>query len=306
MIGDLMDNSGYPLDMLRHVVDHEHGNFVYSDCYQMAELKEFADGFDILRYVNDDMVVDYNHPRACPRCGRTPDSIPNDFDPCIGCVDGLQAACCGHGIDDPYVFTKTGQRMSVEGVWTALKTWVHVKNIPLKTPEFRPMIMGLTRDDSEIIVFDKDPNTSKLLIGTLRPVFWSTWKGSCPRYSKNDETDWKPNFASVLAEWNKICDVLNIDPGDNLPFIPDVVTAQHLTDIAKQVFDLKLDRMYTSTVINDIVPFSVSAEKDPVWTAPMEYLPFYLCAWVDSRIPLRDLSIHIKQSIDKFLREQLH
>lgn len=33
--------------------------------------------------------------RACKRCGRAP---IDDHDVCIGYVEGLSSACCGHGI----------------------------------------------------------------------------------------------------------------------------------------------------------------------------------------------------------------
>lgn len=39
--------------------------------------------------------------RPCTRCGRMP--TPEGYDACIGYIPGATSACCGHGVDKPYV-----------------------------------------------------------------------------------------------------------------------------------------------------------------------------------------------------------
>ena len=39
--------------------------------------------------------------RPCKRCGRKP--TPEGHDACIGTLDGVTSACCGHGVERGYV-----------------------------------------------------------------------------------------------------------------------------------------------------------------------------------------------------------
>lgn len=38
--------------------------------------------------------------RRCTRCGKLP--TPEGHDACLGRIEGLSSACCGHGVKDPY------------------------------------------------------------------------------------------------------------------------------------------------------------------------------------------------------------
>lgn len=38
--------------------------------------------------------------RPCPRCGQPP--TPEGHDACLGTIPGVSAACCGHGVTEPY------------------------------------------------------------------------------------------------------------------------------------------------------------------------------------------------------------
>jgi hypothetical protein len=38
--------------------------------------------------------------RPCPTCGVTAE--PDGPDPCLGLLPGVSAACCGHGVHEPY------------------------------------------------------------------------------------------------------------------------------------------------------------------------------------------------------------
>jgi hypothetical protein len=42
--------------------------------------------------------IDDNRP--CAKCGKPP--TLEGHDACLGCLPGIKAACCGHGISDPY------------------------------------------------------------------------------------------------------------------------------------------------------------------------------------------------------------
>jgi len=55
---------------------------------------------DVWRY-EDGTAVDDDPDRPCPRCGRPP--LPTGEDACLGHIDGASAACCGHGVTEPYV-----------------------------------------------------------------------------------------------------------------------------------------------------------------------------------------------------------
>lgn len=39
--------------------------------------------------------------RPCKRCGRMP--TKEGYDACLGYIKGAKSACCGHGVEDPYV-----------------------------------------------------------------------------------------------------------------------------------------------------------------------------------------------------------
>lgn len=42
--------------------------------------------------------------RPCIRCGCMP--TPEGHDACIGTLDGVSSACCGHGVEEPYVMLR--------------------------------------------------------------------------------------------------------------------------------------------------------------------------------------------------------
>ena len=41
--------------------------------------------------------------RPCVHCGKL--ATPDGPDPCLGMLPGVTAACCGHGVDEPYVLS---------------------------------------------------------------------------------------------------------------------------------------------------------------------------------------------------------
>lgn len=50
-------------------------------------------------WVYEDNGEKCNHNRPCKRCGKTP--TPEGYDACLGYLEGIQYACCGHGVTDP-------------------------------------------------------------------------------------------------------------------------------------------------------------------------------------------------------------
>jgi len=54
------------------------------------------------RYIEDDTILDDSKP--CVRCGKTP--TKDGYDACLGYIDNVISACCGHGKESPYVVYK--------------------------------------------------------------------------------------------------------------------------------------------------------------------------------------------------------
>lgn len=48
----------------------------------------------------DDKTPIKDNERPCIRCGRMP--TKEGYDACLGFIDGLSSACCGHGTEKPY------------------------------------------------------------------------------------------------------------------------------------------------------------------------------------------------------------
>lgn len=53
----------------------------------------------IWRYTDNKETV--NNMRPCKRCGRTP--TKEGYDACLGHIEGVKSACCGHGVEESYV-----------------------------------------------------------------------------------------------------------------------------------------------------------------------------------------------------------
>ncbi len=46
--------------------------------------------------------------RPCARCGRMP--TPEGYDACLGHIPGATSACCGHGVEQPYIIKEPSNR----------------------------------------------------------------------------------------------------------------------------------------------------------------------------------------------------
>jgi hypothetical protein len=54
------------------------------------------------RYKDNDAIMNYDRP--CKRCGRLP--TKEGYDACLGHIEGIKSACCGHGAESPYIVKK--------------------------------------------------------------------------------------------------------------------------------------------------------------------------------------------------------
>jgi len=52
------------------------------------------------RWVFADTSEPVDERRPCRRCGRPP--TPEGHDACLGTIDGVTSACCGHGVEPPH------------------------------------------------------------------------------------------------------------------------------------------------------------------------------------------------------------
>ena len=68
-------------------------------------IKSYSRGHEIYydgkiwRYTDNKETV--NNMRPCKRCGRIP--TKEGYDACLGHIEGVKSACCGHGVEEPYV-----------------------------------------------------------------------------------------------------------------------------------------------------------------------------------------------------------
>jgi len=53
----------------------------------------------VWRYVDTNEIDTDSRP--CKKCGRMP--TKEGYDACIGHIEGASSACCGHGIEEPYI-----------------------------------------------------------------------------------------------------------------------------------------------------------------------------------------------------------
>lgn len=58
----------------------------------------FYDGRE-WRFVSNDELANEDVP--CAKCGEPP--TPEGYDACLGHIPGALSACCGHGVEGPYV-----------------------------------------------------------------------------------------------------------------------------------------------------------------------------------------------------------
>lgn len=83
----------------------EHGSKYFIDLDEKEQFQLYS--WDTSEKLNLDV-----HPPPCPKCGKN--FIKNDddtggwIDPCLGKLPGVKAACCGHGVENGYVYFENG------------------------------------------------------------------------------------------------------------------------------------------------------------------------------------------------------
>ena len=73
-------------------------------------VRSFSRGHKIIfissEWVYEDTRNKIDPMRPCKRCGKAP--FKTGEDACLGHINGVSSACCGHGVESPYVIT-TGE-----------------------------------------------------------------------------------------------------------------------------------------------------------------------------------------------------
>lgn len=86
----------------------------------------YYDGEDIEFYV--DTKEPTSTERPCVKCGKMP--TKEGHDACLGNLPGVNAACCGHGVDEGYIGFKNG--ITIRGIFNIDITLEEAKNKILK------------------------------------------------------------------------------------------------------------------------------------------------------------------------------
>ncbi len=75
-------------------------------CYIRGHLSFWKDEKNWLYADTDKAITD---DRPCPRCDRM--ATPEGHDACLGHIPNVKAACCGHGISEPYILALPMERV---------------------------------------------------------------------------------------------------------------------------------------------------------------------------------------------------
>ena len=71
----------------------------------MSRCISYSRGWEIFwhngGWIYSDTLRPYNPMRPCKRCGKSP--TRENHDACLGHIQGVKNACCGHGVTKPYV-----------------------------------------------------------------------------------------------------------------------------------------------------------------------------------------------------------
>ena len=67
--------------------------------------KIYFDG-TVWRYKDNNDIAD--HDRPCARCGKMP--TPEGYDACLGYIEGVSSACCGHGVEEPIMIFENEEK----------------------------------------------------------------------------------------------------------------------------------------------------------------------------------------------------
>lgn len=76
----------------------------------------YATNIHAWKYADTDELYDPNNERPCIRCGRR--ATAEGHDACLGTIPGVTNACCGHGVQDPYIQYPNGFMMDMKGMYS--------------------------------------------------------------------------------------------------------------------------------------------------------------------------------------------
>lgn len=58
------------------------------------------------KYYEDDTIVNNDNMKKCPVCNSQ--QTKEGYDACLGHLEGVMFACCGHGVQNPYAIFNDG------------------------------------------------------------------------------------------------------------------------------------------------------------------------------------------------------
>ncbi|WP_413862021.1 hypothetical protein [Methanobrevibacter sp. UBA417] len=67
-----------------------------------------------IKWVYSDTKEDITDIRPCRYCSKM--QTKEGYDGCLGYIPGVRSACCGHGIENPYVVTNDGEYIQFNSV----------------------------------------------------------------------------------------------------------------------------------------------------------------------------------------------
>lgn len=146
------------------------------------------------RYADNDEIYisDGKHERPCKRCGKM--CTEEGHDACLGTIPGVVSACCGHGVEDPYVVTEGGVISEVQGMYTnSFRCNYYEKNKPVISDDiriFKDPGYFITPHHGCIPIASKIIDNKQYLIWTpVNPMGYGCYKRSIPRDVKFEESD---------------------------------------------------------------------------------------------------------------------
>ncbi len=71
--------------------------------YQRGHAVHFDEMDQAWRYADTNELCDGMRP--CVRCGKSP--TKEGYDACLGHIEGVRSACCGHGVEKSYIVVQT-------------------------------------------------------------------------------------------------------------------------------------------------------------------------------------------------------
>ncbi len=60
----------------------------------------------VWRYEDNNDITDRDRP--CAKCGKMP--TPEGYDACLGYIEGVSSACCGHGVEEPIMIFENEEK----------------------------------------------------------------------------------------------------------------------------------------------------------------------------------------------------